>query len=651
MKVNNNNFFRCWLLFLALFRNTTKNKYNNDLDNAILSFLWNHYYDVFAATVYVLVSAATVSATNIIEESSSSLSVLRIPIQRLFTTNLSTSDNDDDDNDNIFPLIGLGVGNLPHETIPSMIQTAVNDHHIMLFDTSHASRNERLIRHSIDDAIVRQESLRSKSNDDKPIIIHVITKVWYTYLGYNRTKLSVQESLEELSLSTEQNTSVDIPVHVLIHWPRCRMDIPWMDCDNEENSLSQHMKETGPAPLHDSYLDSWKALEDIYIEQNHKNRSPTQEQQTADAGSDSRKLRSSTSNSRSTKRNNQVNNPVNEKTTSIRVASIGISNFDEDDLVKLVNMARIKPHIIQMNVWSYMFDPVLVNMCHQHAIHIQVYNIMNGIVSQYHKCPRAWSNLQHIGYQFQMEYNHHKRTVQHNQENDIQEPPQIKLILSYLIYNKVSIIPRTSNVEHLYDNSIMGGLYKYIQIWYNMDIDQIKNRMNNTDATTISNNSEMMLFALDDSDTTINEKKELLLRRKNIVASCIRSLLTGIDIQPVEAVFDNMIPEFMLHNENEEDNSNNFSVTDNMKTWYIYWVNSYRDNQKILASPHYGIRPNETFRTESHPGHTFIARTCVDWSDQSCAEIHYDITAEYGEEQIFYLPKFDERVDSILEEL
>ena len=110
-----------------------------------------------------------------------------------------------------FPLVGLGVGNLQHDLIADQITTAVQtDKKMFLFDTAHASDNEAVVR----DGIVK--GLEAYYPDDKTRQIHVVTKVWYTHLGYERTKLSVKASLENLN-------HPNIKVHILIHWPRCNV--------------------------------------------------------------------------------------------------------------------------------------------------------------------------------------------------------------------------------------------------------------------------------------------------------------------------------------------------------------------------------------------------------------------------------------------
>lgn len=126
------------------------------------------------------------------------------------------------------PQLGIGVGNLPKDSVSTLVRSAVDDHHIVLIDTARQSKNENFVREAI-------ESL----SPDAPVPI-VLTKVWYTYLGYNRTILSVEKSLAELG-----KTCLDI---VLLHWPRCNDKISWMNCKEEEENLPAFVRNAGPAP-------------------------------------------------------------------------------------------------------------------------------------------------------------------------------------------------------------------------------------------------------------------------------------------------------------------------------------------------------------------------------------------------------------------
>lgn len=208
-----------------------------------------------------------------------------------------------------FPLIGIGVGNLAANRIENMIYEGIkSEHRIRLIDTARASRNEKQVAKGIVTGVRRFK--KTEKFEDR-VQVHVVTKVWYTHLGYERTKISVKESLEDLG-DAIKDPNVDLRVHILLHWPRCYDTIPWMDCEKEENALPDYVKKAGPPPHEnkkDAWKESWKALEDMYLSADYP-----------------------------------------------AIGSIGISNFGLDDMKELLAMAREKPHITQINIWSLIHD-------------------------------------------------------------------------------------------------------------------------------------------------------------------------------------------------------------------------------------------------------------------------------------------------------
>ena len=241
------------------------------------------------------------------------------------------------------PLVGIGVGNLRADRMNQVISYALAGDSPMgyrLIDTG--ASNEVALAEAIDDA------LKGVTEDDT-VSIHVITKVWYTHLGYERTKLAVKESLANLKAF---QSGQYVRVHILLHWPRCNDDISWMNCEGEEERLPQHVKDAGPPPHKDpnAWKGSWRALEELYA-------------------------------------NDELR----------QIESIGVSNFGHEDFKTLIDEFEIVPHIIQGNVWSLMFDPWLMNMVKENKVIFQAYNVMNGIVQRRDAAPNAYRVLKHIG--------------------------------------------------------------------------------------------------------------------------------------------------------------------------------------------------------------------------------------------------------------
>jgi diketogulonate reductase-like aldo/keto reductase len=299
-------------------------------------------------------------------------------------------------NHNEFPLVGLGVGNLNHELVHDQVFKGMEKRrYYRMIDTAHASKNEYLVRDG-----VKQGGI---SGDD---IVHVVTKIWYTHLGYARTMIAVKEALKNLD-------NPHIRVTILIHWPFCRDDIPWMDCEKEEDELPSTVKGAGQAPHLDkdnAYKESWRALEDVMLGE-----------------------------------------VVLSNVGQAKIENIGVSNFEDKELHELLLMARVKPHILQANIWSYIFDPFLMQLVHDNHIHFQAYNVMNILDSdQISRAPRAYEQLKLIA--TKLTYS----PVQGDDEAaaskaDTIHPSQV--LLAWLTQNQVSVIPRTTNLYHLTMNS------------------------------------------------------------------------------------------------------------------------------------------------------------------------------------------------------
>lgn len=300
-------------------------------------------------------------------------------------------------NDREIPLVGMGVGNLGHNRIEHMIYEGLkSENQIRLIDTAHASMNEKLVAKGFVSGVQRLVQEDPKNNNDARIQVHVVTKIWYTYLGYERTKISVQESLEDLSEAI-RDPRVDLKVHFLLHWPRCYDTISWMNCEEEEENLPVHVKKAGSPPHLDkerAWKESWRALEDMY----------------------------------------------NNGDYSSLIASIGVSNFNNKDMEALLDVARVMPHLTQINVWSLIFDQDLVELCNRGNIHIQVYNVMNGIVGNAFKMPHA---------------HHHLLAVANALHHPSEAVTGAQVILKWLVQFDMAIIPRTSDSGRLHENSAM----------------------------------------------------------------------------------------------------------------------------------------------------------------------------------------------------
>jgi hypothetical protein len=127
-----------------------------------------------------------------------------------------------------------------------------------------------------------------------------------------------------------------------------------------------------------------------------------------------------------------------------------VSNFDTHDLQLLLQHAKIVPHIIQVNVWSLFFDPELMELCRKHHIHVQVYNVMNGIFGDNveTRAPNALHRLASVAATVAAASAHNDGMM-----NDTTPLTPVHLVLSWLLREGVSIIPRTTSTRHLHDNA------------------------------------------------------------------------------------------------------------------------------------------------------------------------------------------------------
>jgi len=292
---------------------------------------------------------------------------LLLPFLILLARINSTYCYDDDDlltfklhNGVHIPLVGIGIGNLQHELIPQVVNANLM-RDISLIDTAHNSHNEQILGRAVAsfDAAGRAQTRGGGGSNDKLPPLHVVTKVWYTHLGYERTKISVQESLDQLrSTGTRQ-----VYVHMLLHWPRCNDDIDWMNCEDEENNLPQFVKDAGPPPhlnKQNAWKDSWRALEELYTQHS-----------TERQGSD----------------------------RAVRIASIGVSNFELNDMKALIEFAHIRPHIYQGNSWLISHDPHLMNFLQEHDIFFQAFAVMFGILQRGKDSPSAFHILSTLSHE------------------------------------------------------------------------------------------------------------------------------------------------------------------------------------------------------------------------------------------------------------
>ena len=242
--------------------------------------------------------------------------------------------------------------------------------------------------------------------------MHVVTKIWYTHLGYERTKLAVRDILNNLKGGLGDKKNV-IKVHILLHWPRCYDDVKWMNCEDEEKNLPDRIKNAGPAPHLDpdnAFIESWNALEEFYTDEGI-------------------------------------------------LESIGVSNFDYEHFKALEGSRgfRVVPHIIQMNVIDVVLNQQVVAYAMERKIHIQAYNVILGIVRGYEPDGNEFARLdanqevaQHI---HAVGIDLFSRIDQSGKSEEQGMVPPVAVILKWLTQRNISVVPRTANLDRVKGNS------------------------------------------------------------------------------------------------------------------------------------------------------------------------------------------------------
>jgi diketogulonate reductase-like aldo/keto reductase len=302
-----------------------------------------------------------------------------------------------------FPLVGMGVGNMNPHVVPAIISHGLkDDRNIRLIDTAHISQNEFLVAQGIIDGA---DKLTKEPDGGEKVEVHVTTKIWYTHLGYERTHLAVKESLRNFQEAID-HPNVDLKLHVLLHWPRCYDEIPWMDCSGEEERLPEEVKQTGKAPhldSQDAWKGSWKALEEVLADHS---------------------------------------NPV---------AGIGVSNFHRKELEELASIAKVLPQIAEIDTWSLLYDPLLIEFCHKQGIHIVAYHLIQGVLSKSAETPFATHHLLSVANDISKDMR--SKGLLSNDTEDNNDITAAQVILAWLVQHSISVIPRTTDLYHLRENS------------------------------------------------------------------------------------------------------------------------------------------------------------------------------------------------------
>ncbi len=185
-------------------------------------------------------------------------------------------------NNNVsIPQVGFGVWKVPNEEAAAAVEQAFKAGY-RLIDTAKVYGNELGVGQAIANSSIPREEL------------FITTKVWNADQGYENTIKAFDASLEKLGIDY-----VDL---YLIHWP---------------------------TPKFDQYVETYKALENLYKEGRSK--------------------------------------------------AIGVCNFDIEHLERIMEECEVKPAINQVECHPYLQQKELRDFCKKHDIQVEAYSpLMNG---------------------------------------------------------------------------------------------------------------------------------------------------------------------------------------------------------------------------------------------------------------------------------
>jgi len=207
-----------------------------------------------------------------------------------------------------------------------------------------------------------------------------------------------------------------------------------MNCEEEENNLPLSVRELGTPPHLDkrhAWKDSWRAMEEAFEQYNVKRHGGESQRQ-----------------------------PI--------IASIGVSNFELDDMKELMAMARVKPQVYQGNAWKVFHDPYLMDFLRENDVAFQAYGVMHGILGRKNESPTAFGMLSSIAEEMReiviRQSSGGSTTDDWVEEEPISDekkrrnpPPPVvteaTVLLAYFVHSEIGIIPRASSSTHQQENS------------------------------------------------------------------------------------------------------------------------------------------------------------------------------------------------------
>jgi len=124
--------------------------------------------------------------------------------------------------------------------------------------------------------------------------------------------------------------------------------------------------------------------------------------------------------------------------------SIGVANFHFKDFQEMDAIGvRVYPHIVQISLWSLLYDPLLVDYCTSKGVHLQIIDAIDGILADPSQVPNAHHHLLKVADEL-------VDASENLQEDDV---APVQVILAWLIQQGISVVPGTERLSELQRNS------------------------------------------------------------------------------------------------------------------------------------------------------------------------------------------------------
>lgn len=332
--------------------------------------------------------------------------------------------------------------------------------------------------------------------------IQIILKVAHVHLGYGRTNLAIQESLDVLrtlsptttttstmtmntaSMTTDPHTqkssninnnnnnneepenfamtqesdeatdNLDVNVHMVLHSPRCDgTNINTLTDNNKKrnnnsNNLNQNSNNNNSNDDEYDDLCGEKSIENPTIQKAGPSPSQNSWKESWLA--------------------------LEEAYQNDKVRSIGISNFNLKEVKELLEICNIKPHFYQGSIWLALFNEELVDLLQKHNVLFHAFHVMKGIIHRKEVSPNAYELLHDLNENIIQKQNkesssqqQQETTINNNSTNThtstsspLQQGQVSTLVLAWLVQRGIAVTPKSSSIDYLALNSpLLVGAY------------------------------------------------------------------------------------------------------------------------------------------------------------------------------------------------